>query len=173
MPATIAFHGDFGTSEGLERDAGYPKWIDLYEQGWRRGRFDLDYFSAFDSLVLVGYSRGGSHIGHLSTELTNIAAAVLYESPLIGIDRPGGSFPVLSIWNHAGVRYPTIWWTRSARKRQKEAEDTIIAWQRDHPVDIIHGRGRHTKTVSYWPFRGHGWDVSLNPYIEQWIKEHA
>lgn len=159
MIATIAFHGDFANGKILRRDMGDPEWVDLYYEG-----HDLPLAtrvcSAFDTVVLVAYSFGGSLIGHLSHVLTNIAAVVLYESPLMGIDEPAGQFPVLWVRNDY----------KSTRRREKEFAATLVAWQADHNVDKMTGNGRHVRFACGWPPIGHAWDRSLNSSIRDWMK---
>jgi len=148
----------------LQRDAGNPDWIDLYINKWRRwpDKKIKTCLHTWDHVVLIGYSSGGSYIGHLTHKLSNISAVVLYESPLIGIDEVAGDFPVLIIWNND-----------SPRRNSREAKDTFEAWNRHHDVTIKFGHGRHMKRTSYFPWIGHGWDTSLNPMIHNWIKENT
>jgi len=155
---TYAFHGDFASASDLQQYMGDPPWVDAY----------VDYRSDFaagiaqqDAACLVGYSRGGAIIGNLSLSLTNIVGAVLYESPLFGVDEPGGTFPVLIIWNG-----------QSRKRRSIEAWDALQRWKSGgRSVTMLEGSGRHTKPV--WRpstlFRGHGWDVSLNDQIGRWV----
>jgi hypothetical protein len=92
--------------------------------------------------------------------LTNIAAAVLYESPLLEIDKPAGLFPVLWIRND--------YWAFPSREREFSA--TLAAWQEGHEVEERKGKGRHARLVWGWPPIGHAWDQSLNQSIGSWIK---
>lgn len=138
---------------------GNPSWADIYFQG-----HDMEsaksICSAFGSVVLVGYSFGGSLIGHLSHVLTNITAAILYESPLLEIEKPAGTFPVLWIQND--------YWT--FQFRQREFDETLAAWKQSHHVAEMTGRGRHARLAWGWPPVGHAWDQRLNKAIGAWIK---
>ena len=160
--SVVAFHGSLGNAAILARDMGDPAWVDLYHEG-----HDVDaarnICSAFESVVLVGYSMGGSVMGHLSHVLGNIAAVVLYESPLLGIDRPAGTFPVL--WIRNDYR-----WTN---QREIEFAETRAAWGESHHVDEMIGQGRHIRFVWGCPVIGHAWDQQLNPAIRDWIKHHS
>lgn len=152
----VGFHGDYSRGSALYRDAGRPWFMQDYPN-WQKTD-DVRYLREEENLVLLGYSSGGSHIGHLTHQLRNIRLAILYESPLLGIDEVAGDFPVLMIWNRRG------------RWRTDEARETEAAWARTHPVTRWdHGHGRHTKFVPYWPFIGHGWDLFLNDQIGNWI----
>lgn len=157
---TYAFHGDFASHDDLQKDMGDPPWVDEYVDY----RTDFEYqIARQDAVCLVGYSRGGSVIGQLSLSLKNIVGAVLYESPLFGIDQPGGAFPVLIIWND-----------RSRRRRSIEAWDTLCRWRAGgRSVTMLQGSGRHTKLVRRpsTMFIGHGWDTSLNSTVEAWVRD--
>ena len=171
----IALHGDFAQPGHLEQDAGYPMFIDEYVTYYNRRKSDermaaelAPALAIYKRLILVGYSRGGSIIGHLTHKLTNIAGAVLYESPLFGIDRVAGSFPALLIWNSNGAFHGK----RPGAKRHQEALATIEAWVAGgRNVTHMVGQGKHTKWVhrpsTLWV--GHGWDTKLNPAIGQWV----
>lgn len=155
---TYALPGDFASANDLQRDMGDPPWVDAYVD--YRSPFEED-MARQDAVCLVGYSRGGSVIGRLSLTLPNIVGAVLYESPLFGVDEPGGTFPVMIIWN-----------SHSAPRRTIEAWDALQRWRsRGRQVRLLSGRGRHIKPV--WRprtlFVGHGWDVSLNDTIGEWV----
>lgn len=159
----VAFHGDFASGRILKRDMGNPVWVNRYHDG-------LDLYKASKSLisrtdnVLIGYSRGGSLIGHLSIcQDIRIKAAVLYESPLIGIDEVGGTFPVLWIKN----AYRRKGW------RKKEMDDTEKLWRATHSVDTLVGQGSHVRFTMGCPPIGHAWDQQLNPAIEHWIDTHG
>lgn len=162
---TIAFHGGYLSPESMRRDMGDPAWVDHYlsnfapsvaadvlQQAWSR-----------DPLILIGYSIGGSLIGHLSNRMSNIVGAVLYESALIGIDSVAGSFPVLWIRN----RY------KSTPRREREFADTRAAWRKNREFDEITGRGKHIYWRCGWPPFGHAWDQTLNRFIEQWLRDHC
>jgi len=108
----IALHGDFASADRLVRDVGDLRTIvDLFfeAKGWWRFKYQIDKLIGLitqldDPPILIGYSRGGSAIAALS-ELVEIRAAVVYESPVLDSDGVGGCFPVLQIWNHCGARY--------------------------------------------------------------------
>jgi len=108
--------------------------------------------------IMIGYSRGGSVIAKLS-ELVELRAAVLYESPVVDSEGVGGSFPVLMIWNNEGVkcsRFPA---------RRKQARRSEQLWAKSHPVTAIEGIGEHfTKRPP-----AHCWDQGLNQQIVDWI----
>ena len=140
---------------------GDPPWVDHYHE-WSGYGDAVEFCQQFSEIIPVGFSRGGSRIGHLTHQLSNIRAAVLYEAPLVGIDEVAGNFPVLSIWNWRG------------RKDTPEARRTIEVWGENHDLKTLYGQGRHTKIVwsSRWPFirYGHGWDVGLNGKIWDWVQ---
>jgi hypothetical protein len=171
MTLVVALHGDGGSGELLRRDMGNPSWVDLYPD-WKRN--SIDHLRHVDRLIVIGYSSGGSMAGHLTVEhddhgervpaFENIAASVLYESPLIGIDDVGGDFPALMIWNNRGAS--KRWF------RKREAADTQAAWAKNHPLEVWEGNGRHWEFTHDWPPFRHGWDRSLNNRIRDWIKRH-
>lgn len=134
---------------------GDPRWVDWY---WDYGRDDLSTIRDSQSgVILVGYSRGGQIIGELSARLDNVVAAIIYESP--PPRNVGGNFPVLLIWNR-----------RSRKAKSKQAALTERQWRLGgRRVDRLSGKGRHLKWVRGVPPVGHGWDVTLNPIIEEWI----
>lgn len=156
----FAFHGDGARPSDLQSDMGDPGWVDEYvdyrSNGW------LDRIRAQESVVLIGYSRGGDVIASLSLQLRNILGVVLYESPLFSVAVPGGRFPALVIWND-----------NSPRASSKAAEEALAGWRAGgRSVDVMVGRGRHTKPV--WRprtlFLGHGWDTAINHRVEKWIR---
>lgn len=151
---TIALHGGYLTPGDLRRDMGDPDWVDDYLPTASKIKLPTH-----TPLVLIGYSLGGSLIGHLSHFCRNIVAVVLYESPLIGLKVVAGSFPVLWVRN----RYT------STAKRERKFDDTKRIWQRSHRVDEMTGQGRHVAWRFGWPPFGHAWDQSLNPLIDIWI----
>lgn len=167
---TAAFHGDFARPSDLAADAGHPFWIDSYPSYDRDvGQLDslVRQLRQHRDLVLIGYSRGGDMVAYLSTILTNIVAAVVYESPVQSVRRTGGTFPVLQIWN-----------LHSRRRQTRAAKEAYAAWLGPSPhrqVDIFFGIGRHTRPVMRprTLFRGHGWDTRLNPAIYQWITDNV
>lgn len=163
--ATVAFHGQYASPEILQRDMGDPDWVDWYAQvpyDTTSREFLADMLWDYDRLILIGYSLGGSLIGHLTAEIptSKIVGAVLYESPLLNTDHVYGSFPVLWIRN----KYKTT------PRREQEFETTLDTWAEQHSIDRMFGTGRHMKFVWDWPPIAHAWDQSLNPYIAQWIK---
>lgn len=162
----IALHGDYATAEMLRRDVGdLRNSIDLFfdARGWLR--FDAQYDKLLSVVkmlpsapILIGYSRGGSVIARLSCEI-EIAAAVLYESPIIDSGGVGGSFPCLMIWNDKGEKYG---------RRSDEAEHSEAIWKESHPVTKLQGKGGHMRRRPL----GHAWDTSLNGQVRKWIDEH-
>ncbi len=169
-PQVIALSGDFAKQGMLERDMGdLASSVNVFfdSEGWRRfkeavGRL-LDLIRGLsEPPILIGYSRGGSVIAMLS-ELVPIRAVVLYESPVVDSVGVGGSFPVLMIWNDAGIRY-------GRRKvRRIEASKSIRLWKENHPVTELKGSGGHWKIAPV----GHDWDCSLNGQIESFILQNA
>lgn len=159
MSTVIAFHGGYLTPAAMRRDMGNPSWVDHYLDN-DSPEVVANVLRQLDSVTLVGYSIGGSLIGYLSHLLDNIRAAVLYESPLIGLEAPAGAFPVLWIRN----RY------ESTPRREKEFASTKEAWKQNHLVTEITGRGRHITWLWGWPPFGHAWDTSLNDWIANWIE---
>ena len=152
----IALHGDFANGRVFRRDTGIEEWE---YPDWEFGPIEV-----YTPIVLVGYSRGGSEVGNLSHGLHDlIAGAVLYESPLLGIDEVAGNFPVLWIENDRGRR------SRGGRF-EREMQATLEAWMAGgRSVDTLWGRGRHVEPTFGWPPCRHGWDRSLNGKILDWI----
>jgi len=107
----IALHGDFATPTMLQRDMGdLSELVDIFfdARKWLRfdaamGRLTSLVQSLSEPPIVIGYSRGGSAIARLS-ELVELRAAVVYESPVIDSEGVGGSFPVLVIWNDCGAK---------------------------------------------------------------------
>lgn len=157
--SVIALHGDFATGRILRRDVGVVDW---QYPDWKRR---VPYLPCEGGYVLVGYSRGGSQIGHLSQEWHRaIRAAVLYESPLLGTDQVYGDFPVLWVENTHGRR-------SQGGRFAREMDDTLAAWMRGgRRVDMLIGNGRHAELTWGWPPMRHGWDRDLNPKILSWIE---
>lgn len=161
----IALHGDLATPAMLERDVGdLASTVDLFfdARGWLR--FDVQFEKLLNVVrmlpeppIMIGYSRGGSAIAKLS-EIVPLAAAVLYESPVIDSDGVGGSFPVLQIWNDQGAKYGR------SKLRQGQAKVAEEIWS-SHPVTKLEGAGRHM-TINP---PAHGWDCGLNKQIADWI----
>ena len=102
MKATVfAIPGGYLSGRDLCRDMGNPDWVDYYLDRDHPCELATRIESIAEGpIVLIGYSIGGSLIGHLSLLLGNIVGAVVYESPLIGVDHVGGNFPVLWIENY-------------------------------------------------------------------------
>lgn len=161
--AVIAFHGDFANANVLRRDMGDPSWVTHFWDDHDVKEI-LRFCRSQSSVVLIGYSRGGSLIGHLSKSLFNIERAVLYESPLLGTNKVGGNFPVLWIWNE--------YW-QSARRRFERA-DTLRAWELgNRKVIPLNPKNawRHTRFTPFSnPPIGHNWNQSVNPIVEKWIR---
>lgn len=154
----IAFHGGYLSPESMRRDMGDPAWVDQYLPSADAAAI-AEVLPTDRPLILIGYSLGGSLIGHLSNRMSNIVGAVLYESALIGIDSVAGSFPVLWIRN----RY------KSTRRREREFADTRAAWKKGRQFDEVTGTGRHVSWRFGWPPIAHAWDRTLNPLIAEWI----
>lgn len=160
----IALHGDFATPDMLMRDMGdlSPMVDCVFDgKGWLRFQAQYERLLRFvtaqrESPILIGYSRGGSVIAKLSGEI-EIAAAVLYESPIIDSDCVGGDFPCLMIWNDKGAK---------SGRRRDEAEQSEATWKASHPVTMLQGRGGHVKRRPV----GHCWDTSLNQSIRNWLE---
>lgn len=167
--SAVAFHGDFAKAHHLQHDMGDPPWVDRYVQHQGRGRRDLpdgvimNSIPAAGRLVLLGFSDGGDTVARLSQYLYHrILCAIVYESPVKSIRRPAGNFPVLMLWNEgSNRRYSEA--ASIARARWTANPDRVVAEEM--------GEGGHTKFVrrpSTW-WRGHGWDVGLNPLIVSWV----
>jgi hypothetical protein len=162
----IALHGDYAKAEMLQRDMGdLSGSVDLFydAKGWIRFEKRLMKLLELitklsDPPILIGYSRGGSAIAVVS-EMVEIKAAVLYESPVIDSDGVGGTFPVLMIWNNHGAKC-----SRNEERRQQAINSEMI-WSRNHQVTKLIGTGGHIRR--YPP--GHYWDVSLNDQIREWL----
>ena len=160
----IALHGDYAKPADLRRDMGDPDWVDWYPAGHDAVNIrNLINSSGWQNepLVLMGYSKGGSVVGDLSHILDNIVGAVLYESPLMSPEDPGGTFPVLWIRNNY----------QPAVGRAFELWQTYCAWAENHPITKMTGQGRHIRWRFGWPPFGHNWDNSLNGHIERFVKE--
>jgi hypothetical protein len=165
----LALHGDFATADMLCRDMGDLRHsIDLFydARGWTRFDHRIDKLLRIiekitEPLILVGYSRGGSAIARLS-ELVEIAAAVVYESPVIDSEGVGGSFPVLQVWNDRGARFGS----NELRRGQAIIAEQI--WGERHDVTQLIGSGRH------WQIRppAHCWDCKLNDQIREWMSQY-
>jgi hypothetical protein len=168
-PYIVAFHGDTATGKMLREDMGNPMWVDEYWDGPRTHAGVLraaDYLSCFDCVALVAYSSGGSFAAKLSCQLTNIACAVLCESPIRGPTIPCGNFDVLSLWNGEHGRYDS-----------DEARNTIADWRRNHVVQVEFTNivGHMRREWWRWPRRTlrHNWDRSMNLFIYDWILKHG
>lgn len=166
MTQIIALHGDFATPTMLQRDMGdLSELVDIFfdARKWLRfdaamGRLTSLVQSLSEPPIVIGYSRGGSAIARLS-ELVELRAAVVYESPVIDSEGVGGIFPVLQIWNDCGARI----------KRPGQARVAEEIWSASHPVTHLQGVGRHVKRDPL----GHGWDVGLNEQIREWITQKS
>lgn len=162
----IALSGDYATPEMLKRDMGdLACSVDIFfdSNGWKRFQEAIERLeSLVRSLehppIVIGYSRGGSAIARLS-ELVELQAAVLYESPIVDSDGVGGSFPVLQIWNDAGAKYSRF------PARREQARHSEQAWAKNHPVTRLEGVGRH---FTLRP-PSHCWDIGLNQHISDWL----
>ena len=121
----VAFHGQtFGVVNGAKRlrdDMGNPAWVDHFFKGHNV----LDAIMKcreFDSVYLIGYSKGGQLIAALTHHVTNIVGACIYEAkvkqhPLI--KNGHGDFPVIQFWN-----------SRSGRAHWKAGKESTDAWIR-------------------------------------------
>jgi hypothetical protein len=162
----IALHGDLATADMLRRDVGdMSQHIDIFfnARGWLRFDYQLNkLIAAIQELdsppLLIGYSRGGSAIAAIS-ERVELAAAIVYEAPVLDSASTGGTFPVLQIWNDAGAKYGMNQWRRA---RAIEADEI---WRKNHVVTEMTGTGKHMRRNPL----GHDWDVTLNPLIVEWI----
>ena len=165
MTQIIALHGDFATPAMLKRDMGdLAPLVDIFfdAKGWHNfdcamARLTSLVQSLPEPPIMIGYSRGGSAIARLS-ELVDLRAAVLYESPVIDSEGVGGSFPVLQIWNDCGAKYG------ASKLRRGQAKIAEQIWA-SHPVTALQGVGRHMRVRPI----GHGWDVGLNEQIRNWL----
>lgn len=153
--AVVALHGDFARGWVLRRDMGDPDWCDFWPD-WKRINFWMfrDSLAQLERLILIGYSKGGSEIATLSHYLDNLVGAVLYESPMLKVREPAGSFPIMWIENDRS-------WYRNTR----EMADTRVQWRKGRARTTAKGSGYHVKR---WP-PGHGWDKTLNDSIAEWI----
>lgn len=160
---TIALHGDFASGAILRRDTGIESWE---YPNWKR---DRTVPIPREPYCLVGYSSGGSRIGHLSIETVfQPVCAVLYESPLLGRDDVGDTFPVLWIRNDRGRGRAGLF----KRRHEREMASTLAAWKAGgRYVEELDGTGRHFETTNDWPPLRHGWDRALNERILSWIEE--
>jgi len=156
-PTVFALHGGGLSAAAMRRDMGDPPWVDCYVEGDDMSEV---LASVGIDIVLIGYSLGGSRIGELSQLLpSDIVGAVLYESPLLGLQSTGGNFPVLWIRNQY----------RSTEKREREFSRAERIWSSTHPIQRELGEGRHVRWRFGWPPFGHAWDRSLNPVIADFI----
>ena len=163
----IALHGDFATPSILQRDMGdLSQLVDIFfnARGWHNfdsamGRLTSLVKSLPQPPIVIGYSRGGSAIARLS-ELVELRAAVLYESPVIDSEGVGGCFPVLQIWNDSGAKYGR----NKIRRGQAKIAEQIWA---GHQVTQLQGIGGHVKKRPL----GHGWDANLNQQIIDWMSQ--
>ena len=162
---TFALHGGYLSAGDLCRDMGNPVWVDHYLSGHDPEKLwdDITFLAKDEPVALIGYSSGGDVIGDLSWMLSNIVCAVLYESPLIGIDQVIGNFPVLWIRNNY----------KSTRRREREFDDTLREWSVEHPVTKLTGKGRHIYWRKGWPPFGHAWDKDLNDKIRSFIVSNS
>jgi pimeloyl-ACP methyl ester carboxylesterase len=161
----FALHGGYLGPDDLRRDMGDPSWVYKYLSGHDPESCEKQIWNHMldeEPMVLLGYSMGGSTIGHLSTMLPDgmIRGAILYESPLIGVDEVGGDFPVLWIRNDY----------ESTAKREQEFEETRLTWRKNHFMTEAFGKGRHVSWRFGFPPFGHAWDKNLNDVIEYWME---
>lgn len=156
----VAFHGKPGTPKWLQYDIGNPSWIDYY---WNYDSDTIETLRKEKSLVLIGYSWGGSYIAELTRQLNNINAIIIYEAPLLH-GSPTGNAPVLIILNQYNM----------TPARRKELYKAYSIWSIGREVTELFGQGRHIKRVNDGNRKfGHGWDTNLNDKIENWIDLHA
>jgi len=163
MKATVfAIPGGHLSGRDLRRDMGDPDWVDHYLDRAHPWDLAVKIESITDGpIVLIGYSVGGSLIGHMSLLLGNIVGVVVYESPLIGVERVGGDFPVLWIEND----YKSTW------RREAESLEAFLKWFESHSTEVMVGEGRHVRLRFGWPPFGHAWDVRLNTRIAGFVRE--
>jgi len=155
----IAFHGDMppliNGAKLLKKDMRSPDYVTHYFKGHDTIEA-LEYCEQFQSVYLFGYSRGGEVIEKLSRHIADrIVGATIYESRVTG--QPGGTFPVLQLWNEGKHR---IIWRR--RHRWRVARESCRAWRRGRKYEkvILPNSLLHIK----FPF-GHGFDLIANSLI--------
>lgn len=152
----VAFHGEFASAKMLREDIGNAHWIDQYIDGHNISKI-LTHLFKDEPLILVGYSLGGSVIGTLTHHLPNIKGAVLYEAPLLDVSYVKGTFPVLWITN------------RVLFFRKRKLQQSKEAWQKNHPITELRGKGLHIRVEPKKPPIRHNWNQQLNPLIQTWI----
>jgi len=158
----VALPGGYLKGRHLQEDMGNPDWVHRYLDG-HTAKEVLPKIPLDKPLVLVGYSIGGSVIGDLSTMGFDIVGAVLYESPLLDVDYPGGNFPVLWIENKVER------WA----KGEIEFHLALQAWELTRPgkvTKLYGGFDAHWKWKRRWPPIAHAWDRRLNVFIKGWIE---
>lgn len=160
-PLVVAFHGGWLGPDDLRRDMGDPDWVDAYLKGFN-SKIHYQNLKTIDrGLVLIAYSFGGNVVGNLSNTDLPILGAVLYETPLIGINSVGGNFPVVWIRNEF----------ESTQRREAEFGSTYQLWAKNHPIEQYCGAGGHSNFRFGWPPFDHNWDTTLNPFIKSWIDD--
>lgn len=173
MVRVLAFHGSPGWSNLLRKDMGDPNW-DISYVSWKKLSLETIIDMIDQDTFLLGYSAGGEFIAQLTYHVSRIAGIVVYESPLRNGPPRAIGCPVLWLWNDyeprtARRRHEKIksyrWWRD--RFNMTTAIPGLTGWKTSTP---IYG---HTKVVPYFPFIGHGWDISLNPHIERWMNQNA
>ena len=168
----IAFHGQGARGSRLKEDMGCPSWVDWYPD-WQRDYRGAKHFSSvcidrgLRNLVLIGYSLGGDFIARLTWEQVSdfVSCIIVYESPLKHVEHPRPiGCPVMVIWNN--------YKPRTSRRRQEKA-DVIASWNMRflNTENIIASLGSHMVKSRRRPFLRHAWDRSLNPRIEEWVKD--
>lgn len=165
----IAFHGkpfpwakDLDLSKILERDMGYPSFVDLYFPG-----FDLTSAARLcrkaDFVYLIGYSYGGAMIAGLTHRLGNIVGATVYESPVLedeglvpALPTAGDAndFPVMQIWNR-----------KIRRPNQANRSKHCWAFNRSNNEMVQTDAKGHFR----WFPPAHNWDTGVNAHIARHI----
>ena len=166
-PFVVAYHGDFASGRILQRDAGYPWWVDWWPN-WKRNRRAQE-LPTDRPVAIVSFSAGGDLAARQVGIYPNIVAAINYECPNRRDIEPRGTCPVLAAWNLngrgivSGTPTDRIYWT-------DEAAETLEQWRRNHPVSLTFAEGRHVRFVRGFPPLAHDWNKELNPEFLAFIQ---
>lgn len=151
MCIVVALHGDFASGKILEEDMGpLSDYVDLFPDWQAEGHSWACDFE--DDMILLGYSRGGSEIARLCSEISRfsdrVAGALVYEGPNFTEDVPLGEFDVMICWNRL---------SRPFRDRLRSwTEDS---WSVNHDVEVLEGEGLHFRLErGKRPSFRHNWD---------------